>query len=130
MSEAPQSGISDNAAGAIAYLTFVPAIVLLVLAPYNANPYVRLHAWQSIFLNVAAFVVYVALSIVLVLSAMAIRVSGVFMSSGIVIFGSLVFWAQVLGWFLVWVWCLISALNGKRLKLPVIGAYAERLANK
>ena len=100
MSESPQSGISDNAAGAISYLTFVPAIVFLVLAPYNANPYVRLHAWQSIFLNVAAFVTYVAISIVLVLASMTIRISGFFMSSGIVIFGTLVFWAQVFGWFL------------------------------
>jgi len=130
MSESPQSGISDNAAGAISYLTFVPAIVFLVLAPYNANPYVRLHAWQSIFLNVAAFVTYVAISIVLVLASMTIRISGFFMSSGIVIFGTLVFWAQVFGWFLVWVWCVVSAVSGKRLKLPVIGTYAERLANK
>ena len=51
MSEPNQTGLTDNAAGAVAYITIVPAIVFLVIPPYNTNPYVRFHAWQSIFLN-------------------------------------------------------------------------------
>jgi uncharacterized membrane protein len=61
MPEPNQSGLSDNAAGAIAYITIVPAIVFLVLEPYNKSAFIRFHAWQSIFFSIVAFVVYVAL---------------------------------------------------------------------
>ena len=47
MSETSQTAISDNGAGALAYVTVVPAIVFLFLPPYNASSYVRFHAWQS-----------------------------------------------------------------------------------
>ncbi len=50
------SGLSDNAAGAIAYLTFIPAVCFLIMEPYNKNSYIRFHAWQSIML----FIVVVA----------------------------------------------------------------------
>jgi uncharacterized membrane protein len=114
-----QSGISDNAAGALAYLTIVPAIVFLVLPPYNASPFVRFHAWQSIFLNIAAFVVSIVLSIILAFS---------------LIFGGILFLALTrliwVFWLLIWILCAINALNGKRFKLPLIGGIAEGLANK
>jgi len=70
MSEPNQTGLSDNAAGAIAYITFVPAIVFLVLPPYNTSPFVRFHAWQSIFLNLASIVLAIALSFFTVFSLM------------------------------------------------------------
>ncbi len=76
MSEPNQAGLSDNSVGAIAYITFVPAIIFLILPPYNSSPFVRFHAWQSIFLNVAAIVVSVALSIVLGLSSLIFQLLG------------------------------------------------------
>jgi uncharacterized membrane protein len=33
-----------------------------------------------------------------------------------------------LGVSLVWLWCVISAANGKRYKLPVIGSWADEQA--
>ena len=36
-----QSGLSDNSAAAIAYITIIPAIIFLVLEPYNRKPFVR-----------------------------------------------------------------------------------------
>ena len=36
-------------AGTIAYFTFIPAIIFLLVAPYKENNYVRFHAWQSFF---------------------------------------------------------------------------------
>lgn len=30
-----QSGLSDNAAGALAYVTIIPAIIFLIVEPYN-----------------------------------------------------------------------------------------------
>jgi uncharacterized membrane protein len=121
VSETNQSGISDNVVGAIAYITFVPAIVFLVLPPYNASPYVRFHAWQSIFINVAAVVVSIVLSIVLAFS--------VYLGSAAVVFLALT-WLIWIFWILIWILCAVNALNGKRFKLPIIGAPAEKLANK
>ncbi|HEY1160623.1 MAG TPA: hypothetical protein VGE83_08335 [Terracidiphilus sp.] len=119
MSEPTPTGLSDNAAAAVAYITFIPAIIFLVLPPYNASPYVRFHAWQSIFLNIAAFVVSVALSIVLAFT---------------VIFGAFYFvlitrlvW---LAWIIIWILCAVNALNGKRFKLWLLGDLAEKQANK
>ena len=36
-----QTGLSDNAASGLAYVTFIPAIVFLVTAPYNQNQRIR-----------------------------------------------------------------------------------------
>ena len=50
---ATSTGLSDDAASGLAYLTFIPAIIFLVVAPYNTNPKIKFHAWQSIFLAIA-----------------------------------------------------------------------------
>ncbi len=116
---ATHTGLSDNAAGAIAYITFVPALVFLVMPPYNSSSYVRFHAWQSMILNVTAFIVNITLSLVVALT--------LFASS--TVFLTLIRGAWVV-WMLLWVICLVQAINGKRFKLPVIGNIAERIANK
>lgn len=110
-------GLSDNAAGAIAYITFVPAIVFLVLPPYNASPYVRFHSWQSILLNAAAIVISVVLSLVLAF----FMVFGAFFLLAI----TRLIW---LAWFVLWLICVLKALNGQRFKLPIIGDLAEKQA--
>jgi uncharacterized membrane protein len=117
MSEPNQSGLSDNAAGAIAYITLVPAIVFLVMPPYNASSYVRFHAWQSIFLNIAAIIISFALSFVLMFG----MVFGAFFFLAL----SRLIW---LAWFLIWLLCVLKALNGHRYKLPLIGDLAEKQA--
>ncbi|MGA3372723.1 MAG: hypothetical protein ABSC48_13285 [Terracidiphilus sp.] len=117
MSEPTPSPFTDNAAGAIAYITPVPAIVFLVLEPYNKSSYVRFHSWQSIFL----FIVWVVVSVVM---TMLVAVTAFLMP--------FLMWrlAQLinLAFFIVWIICLVQAVNGKRFKLPVIGALAEKQA--
>src|SRR5690242_16408087 len=44
------SGLADNLAGALAYLTFIPAILFLMTAPYNQNRFIRFHSFQSLAL--------------------------------------------------------------------------------
>lgn len=112
-----QAGLSDNAAGAIAYITFVPAIVFLVVPPYNASPYVRFHAWQSILLNATAAVASFLLSFVLVF----------FMVFGAFLLVTLtrMIW---LAWFVLWLVCVVKALNGQRFKIPLLGDLAEKQA--
>src|ERR1035441_1054380 len=65
MSEPKSSVFSDNAAGAIAYITFLPAVAFLILVPYKKSPFVRFHAWQSVYLNFLLLVVSYALGFVL-----------------------------------------------------------------
>jgi uncharacterized membrane protein len=117
MSQPNQSGISDNAAGAIAYITVVPAIVFLVLPPYCKSSFVRFHAWQSIFLTIVAIVVNFALSVILPFSL--IFATFLFVAST---------WLVWLAWKLLWVICGVQAVNGKRFKLPLIGNLAEKQA--
>ncbi|HKF45911.1 MAG TPA: hypothetical protein VKB38_01040 [Terracidiphilus sp.] len=114
-----KSGLSDNAAGAIAYVTIIPAIIFLVVAPYNRNSYVRFHSWQSIFLFISAMVIDWVLSIVLGLTF------------AFAPFLHLAFWPLIeLAWLAIWIICVVNAVQGKRFKLPVIGQLAEQLANK
>jgi uncharacterized membrane protein len=113
---AGQSGLSDNAAGGLAYVTIIPAIVFLVVAPYNQNRFVRFHSWQSIFLGITAMVVYVGLFVLG--SIPGVRLLDIFL-------GPLV----GLAFFIVWLIVLIQAFTGKMFKLPIIGDLAEKQAN-
>ena len=117
MSEPTPSGLTDNAAGAIAYITFVPAIAFLVLPPYNASPYVRFHAWQSIFLNVAAVIISIAFSFLMVFF--------MFFGTFFLLAVSRLIW---LLWFVLWLVCVLKALNGQRFKVPIIGDLAAKQA--
>src|ERR1700735_4277699 len=62
VSETTHSGISENSLGAASYLTVIPAIVFLAIAPYNRSANVRFHAWQSIALGASAFLLNFALN--------------------------------------------------------------------
>src|ERR1700752_2576318 len=57
MTVSTRAGLSDNVAATIASFPFFPAIIFLLVAPYKENNYVRFHAWQSVLLNIAAFVI-------------------------------------------------------------------------
>jgi uncharacterized membrane protein len=105
----------------LAYVTIIPPILFLVIEPYNKNRFVRFHAFQSIFLHVAAVVVWIAF---IILSAVL---------AFIPILGHLVallLWlALSVGILVVWVMLLIKANQGQMWKLPVIGDMAEKQAN-
>jgi uncharacterized membrane protein len=103
------SGLSDNAAGALAYVTVIPAIVFLLMPEYNQRPFVRFHAFQCVFLAISA----IAAQIVL----MVVPVVGWIISPFV-----------MLGFLVIRLIALIKALYGKKFKLPVIGAFAEQQA--
>ncbi len=103
-----QSGLNDNTAGALAYVTIIPAIVFLVAAPYNQNSYIRFHAWQCIFLSIGWF----ALCIIAVIP----------------ILGWIVFAVGAIALFIGWIMCILKALKGERFKLPFIGDLAAKQA--
>ena len=112
------SGLSDNAAGGLSYITIIPAIVFLILEPFKKSSYVRFHAWQSIFFYVAWAVVHILVTVVQNLVPT-------------VVFLTLTLWQLVdLAFFVVLVIVFGSAFNGKRFMLPIIGGLAEKQANR
>jgi uncharacterized membrane protein len=113
------TGLSDNIAGAIAYITIIPAIIFLIVEPYNKNSFVRFNSWQCIFLFLAAVVVDIALDILL----------GIFtMMFPFTLFGFYLWRLLSLFWLCVIVFCAYNAYQGKRFKLPLIGDLAEKQA--
>jgi uncharacterized membrane protein len=118
MPDSKQVGLSDKAAGAIAYITVFPAIAFLIMVPYKKSPFVRFHAWQSIFLNFVALVLSYILDMF---------VGGNTVTAGkIAIQGT---WLIVYFWIVVWAFCALTAFSGKSLKLPILGKLAEKQAN-
>jgi uncharacterized membrane protein len=118
MPESNPSGLSDNAAGGLAYLTIIPAIVFLIIEPFKRSSFVRFHAWQSILFFVAWAVIDILIGLVqnLVPSTVFLTLT-VLQLVGIAIF-------------VVWIVVFVSAFNGKRIKLPIIGAMAEKQADR
>ena len=115
-STAPAGGMTDNVAGMLAYITIIPAIIFLVIEPYNKNRFVRFHAWQNIFFHVAWIALWIALGIVAHIPFLG--------------------WLTVLIWplvglagFIVWIILVIKANGGQMWKLPFIGDLAEKQAN-
>ena len=110
------AGLADNVAGMLAYITIIPAIIFLVLEPYNRNRFIRFHSFQSIFFVIAWIIVWVALSFLGMLP-------------GIHWF-MIPLWPLVgLGFFILWLLLLLKAYQGLMWKLPVVGDMAERQAN-
>ena len=106
----PSAGLADNVAGALAYVTIIPAIVFLVLQPYNQRYFVRFNAFQCLALAVVAF----AASLLLVI--------------------------PILGWIaapiidlcllVMWILCVWNAFQGKIFRLPIVAGQIETLARQ
>ncbi|MGB8031889.1 MAG: hypothetical protein WCF30_19730 [Terracidiphilus sp.] len=102
------SGLSEDAASGLAYLTPIPAIIFLIVAPYNTNPKIKFHAWQNIFLAIGWF----ACSVVAIIP----------------ILGWIVGFLGILVLFVCWLIAIIQAFQGKRFVIPVIGPLAAKQA--
>jgi uncharacterized membrane protein len=121
-SPAAASGLTANTAGALAYLAgIITGILFLVIDPYKRDSFVRFHAFQSIFFNIAWIVLWMAWMVVgLVLGAIT---KGLFFILQVPI--DLVL---MVGGFALWVFLMYSAYQGKMPRLPVIGALAAKQA--
>jgi uncharacterized membrane protein len=86
--------------------------------PFKRNLFIRFHAWQCIFFFAAWAVIDILAGVVqnLVPTAAILTVT--------------LLQLVRIAMFLVWLIVLVSAVNGKRMKLPVIGNLAEKLANR
>jgi len=112
------SQFKDNLLGALAYITFVPAVIFVLIEPFKRDRFIRFHSFQSIFLTIATIVIAIALRILYPVFTL------------IPVVGYLMAWlalaVAVLGWGILWLVLLVKALQGQTFRLPVIGSLAEK----
>jgi uncharacterized membrane protein len=112
------SQFKDNLVAALAYITFIPAVVFVLIEPFKRNRFIRFHSFQSIFLTVATMVIAIALRILYSILTL------------VPVVGYLMAWlavaVAVLGWGILWLVLLVKALQGQSFRLPVIGSLAEK----
>jgi uncharacterized membrane protein len=111
----------ESIAGALAYITFIPAIAFLLIEPYKQNRFARFHSIQCLGLWVVAVVMAVVLK-VLGLVLFIIPVLGHLLA---VLISVVVGLACVV----VWLVLVVKALQGEMFKLPVLGDFSEQRAN-
>jgi uncharacterized membrane protein len=114
---APGAGMTDNVVCALCYV-LIAGILFLVIAPYNQNKTIRFHAFQSIFMHVAMFAVWIGLRIVFLIVG---SMFGLWLIA-------LLFPLLALAFFVIWLFMVISAYQGKTVDLPVIGPLARQQA--
>jgi len=114
-------GMQPNVAAGLSYVAgWITGLIFYF--GEKQNRFVRFNAMQSILLFAALSVLYIVLY---VLTA-AFAFSG-FLAI-LVLFGLLI-WLVGLGALVLWILLMVFAFQGKYLKLPVIGDYAEKYAN-
>jgi uncharacterized membrane protein len=113
--------MDENVAAALCYLLGVlTGILFLVLEPYNRNPVIRFHAFQSIFVWIAAIVIGMAVSV------LAYPIAALpFIGWLIDILLWMVFSLGVVG---LWLFLMYKAYNKERFVVPVVGPLAEKQA--
>jgi uncharacterized membrane protein len=105
------AGLSTNTAAALAYLTFIPAIIFLVLDPYRQNSLIRFHACQCIVLTLVDIAGGVVFSF---LGTIGLMLRGLL---GLVLF-------------VFWLIAIIQASRGERYHVPIVGDLAESMSGK
>jgi len=104
---------AERAVAAAAYLTFVPAAVILLLPAFRDHRFVRFHAWQSVLLWAAFFV----------LTILALLFSNVAAAMAFLLFGILASLAMLF----LWIVLSLKAWQGERFELPLFGELAARM---
>jgi len=114
--------MSSNVAGLLTYiLGFITGIIFLVIEPYKNDKFVRFHAFQSIFFNVAIIVFWIAYMIVVsILSFVTLGLIAMVM--GLVGF---LIWLAILAY---WIFLMYKAYNNQLYKIPFIGDLAAKQA--
>jgi uncharacterized membrane protein len=110
----------ENIAGALAYFTFIPAIVFLVLVPYNKNRFLRFHSFQCLLLWGAAILIGIALKLASVVLFI------------VPVLGPLLVWVVavvvVLAAIVIWLVLVVKAFQGEMFQLPMLGEFAAQYA--
>jgi len=110
--------LKENLAAALAYFTFIPAIIFLRVKPFNRNRLVRFHSWQSIFLAITVVLAAIVLRILFFVLSLIPRFGYLLASLAVLVVG--------LGFIVLWLVVVVKAVQGELFKLPVIGDFAEK----
>lgn len=115
-------GLSENVAGGLAYFTFLPALVFLLVEPYKKSGFVRFHSIQCLLAWVAMIVVGVVLKLVGLLLFI------------IPAFGPLIVLlvdvTAALAAIFLWLVLVVKALQGVTFKVPWLGDLAENYSSR
>jgi len=106
---AQPAGLSTNTAAALAYITFIPAVIFLVLEPYKRDTFIRFHAWQCIVLTLVDIAGGVVFGFMGTIGLMVRALLGLLL-------------------FIFWLIAIIKASKGERYHVPIVGDLAENLA--
>jgi uncharacterized membrane protein len=110
--------MADNVAGALCYVFgLITGVLFLALAPYNQKKFVRFHAFQSIFFNVAWIALWIVSAIFHIILPFGLSVI-------LTLFGLLIW----LGGLLLWLLLMYKAYTNEKYMLPVIGELANKQA--
>lgn len=105
------AGPSTNTIAAMAYVTFIPALIFLVIEPYKRNDFIRFHSWQCIALTLVEMAGSIVFGFMGEIGGMIRALLGLLL-------------------FVFWLIALIKASKGERYHIPIIGELAETLAAK
>jgi len=112
--------LPENIAGTLAYVTFVPAIIFLLVEPYRRNGFVRFHSLQCLAVWAAALVLALVLKLVgLVLFIIPMLGPLLVLLLDVVV--------PLAGIFL-WLVLLVKAFQGEIFRLPWLGDFAQKYA--
>ena len=112
-----QGGLADHEAAALCYIPgagFLLSILFLVLAPYNTNRNVRFHAFQGLFLALAAFAASIVVGILAFIPFLGPLLA-------------VMFWVLAIVGFLFLAW---QTYQQQRIVIPIIGPLAEEQAGR
>ena len=110
----------DALLGALAYVTVLPAILLLAVPALKSSRFVRFHSWQSVFFTIATAIVGFVVKLVFVIFSIlpAIGFLLAWLSVGVASIALVVIWAVL----------AVKAVQGQSYELPVLGRMAAQLA--
>ena len=112
--------LPEPIAGALAYFTFIPAIVFLVLEPYKKNRFVRFHSFQCLLLWGVAILIAIALK----LAGMLLFIIPVLGPLLVVLIWTVVGFGAVV----IWLVLVVKAFQGLMFRLPLLGDFAAEQA--
>lgn len=113
---------AESVAGALAYFTFIPAIIFLLVEPFRKSRFVRFHSVQCLLLGGAAIVLAIAIK----LASVVLLIIPVLGPLVVVLVSTVV----ALAVFVIWLVLVIKAFQGEMFKLPLLGDLAGQQAGE